>query len=55
MDLLSTTYSLSAAEAAQKMGHLIQLRAAVERATVAGKMVQAESGHWHRTTPQNKR
>jgi hypothetical protein len=42
MDLLSTT------EAAQKMGHLIQLRAAVERATVAGKMVQAESGHWHR-------
>jgi hypothetical protein len=37
------------------MGHLIQLRAAVERATVAGKLVQAETGTGTVTTPQNKR
>jgi hypothetical protein len=47
LDLISTT------EAAQKMGHLIQLRATVQRAKDAGELVQRKSGQWHRKyTPQ---
>jgi hypothetical protein len=42
MDLLATT------EAAQKFSHLIQLRAAVERAREAGEWVKRASGEWHR-------